>query len=46
MPMAAKATPANQSGNCWSNSSGTIVLPSVVPAFAPGSGFTPAAIAM
>ena len=23
MPIAAKATPANQDGNCWSNSSGT-----------------------
>ena len=46
MPIAAYATPANQSGNCWSNSSGTTVLPSVVPSFAPGSGFTFAAMAM
>lgn len=46
MPMAAYATPANQSGNCWSNSSGTIVLLSVVPSFAPGNGVTSAAIAM
>ena len=45
MPMAAKATPANQLGNCCSNSSGTTVLPSARP-FSPTSGFTPAAIAM
>ena len=45
MPIAANATPANQSGNIWSNSSGTIVLASGLP-FAPVSGVTPAAIAM
>ena len=45
MPIAANATPANQVGNCWSNSNGTTVLLSAVPV-APGSGFTPAAIAM
>ena len=31
MPIAANAIPANQTGNCWSNSSGTMVLPSGLP---------------
>ena len=31
MPIAANAMPANQSGNIWSNSTGTIVLVSGLP---------------
>ena len=31
MPIAANATPANQAGNTWSNSSGTMVLLSALP---------------
>ena len=43
MPIAANATPANQSGNISSNSSGTTVLTSGLPF---GWRLTPAAIAM
>ncbi len=46
MPIAANATPANHDGKCWSKSSGTTVLLSTEPGFAPGSGFTPAEIAI
>ena len=45
MPMAANATPANQSGNILSNSSGTTVL-RVRLAARRSSGLMPAAIAM
>ena len=41
---AAKATPANQCGNSWSNSCGTTVLPSALPFVVIGLTF--AAIAM
>ena len=44
--MAAKATPANQSGNIWSKSSGTTVLLSGLPESGLVAGSTPAAIAM
>ena len=44
MPIAANATPANQSGNIVSNSSGTTVLVSGLPPAV--SGLTPAAIAI
>ena len=37
IPMAAKATPANQLGNMLSNSSGTIVLVSALPSVVIGS---------
>ena len=44
MPIAAKATPANQAGNIWSKSSGTTVFGSGFPSVT--IGWTPAAIAM
>ena len=44
MPMAANATPANQSGNIRSNRSGTIVFGSAVPPLV--IGLTPAASAI
>ena len=44
IPIAANATPANQSGNIRSKSSGTTVLTSGLPFDV--SGVTPAAIAM
>ena len=40
IPMAAKEIPANQGGNCWFSSAGTMVLPSLL------TGLVPAAIAM
>ena len=40
MPMAAKAMPANQGGNCWLSSAGTMVFPSLF------TGLVPAAMAM